>query len=387
MAHDVTVRDVIPDGMSFVSFAEGLPMGQVDGQDLLWALGNLDPGVYTLGYLARTADFLEDGLVLHNVVYANHLNDPTPVTGYADVVIAANFTIRVGVYNSAGEMVKEILVKDFSQPIDSVEVLKDDVISSLNDRADLFYKGYLVGTWDGTDSSGKPVGNGEYTVKIDNIDEFGMTQTLTEQVTVYRSLSEVAITVYDGSGEAVRHLYALVEDPSSLVTNVFVSEEMISPNYWGTQPGVVSETAVVLSTGVQVVWDGRSDSGAIVANGQYYIEVRSRDGSGGEIVVVKEVAVLGNPTAYEKAVVAPNVLKGDLKVATVRTQNPLVLKATVYNVAGEKVAVVRSAGATGQVSWDAQGAANGLYLLAIELYDSQGRLLGRQTSKLINLTH
>jgi hypothetical protein len=64
-----------------------------------------------------------------------------------------------------------------------------------------------------------------------------------------------------------------------------------------------------------------------------------------------------------------------------------VLKAAVYNVAGEKVAVVRSEGATGHAAWDASGAANGLYIIRIESYDAQGRMLGTQISKVINLTN
>jgi len=293
----------------------------------------------------------------------------------------------VGVYNEAGELVREILVREFSQPVDDIQVLADDVIDSLDDRADLYYRGYLIGTWDGTNQAGEPVGNGEYLVKIDNVDGYGVVQTITQQVTVNRGLSEVSITVFNASGEAVRHLYSEVDDPTRLVTQVMLSHDTIEPSYWAPEPGQVTETSIQLSNGVAVAWDGRSDSGVIVANGQYYVEIRSYDGSGGEIVVTREVAVYASATSYEKAVVAPNVLTAEHPVAHIGVTNPLRLRVGIYNVAGEKVTTLYSDGPTGWVEWSALGAANGLYLARIELFDASGKILGVQTSKIINLTH
>jgi len=55
--------------------------------------------------------------------------------------------------------------------------------------------------------------NGNYYVKVDNIDTFGVVRTTTQEVTVNRSLYKADLTIYNEAGEVVRHLLTYVDDP------------------------------------------------------------------------------------------------------------------------------------------------------------------------------
>jgi len=386
-ANGTIVTDDLPPELEFVSFGEELPEDArwAVGQTLTWNMGDLAPGTYTLTYRVRVKDFTETGVALTNHAGVTWIG-ATPVAANVSVTVTGDFTVRVGVYNEAGELVKEILVKQYSQPLSDVEILEDSVISSLEDTAGVYYKDTLIGTWDGTSANGKPAPNGEYMIKVDNIDAYGVVQSVTKEVTVLRALSDVQITVYNEAGEAVRRLYAKVDDPSSLVTDVTLSQEVIAPSYGEKQAGIDTETAIQLSNGVAVLWDGRTDSGEIVPNGEYYIEVKSVDGNGSEIVVTRNVTVMGMADAVKEVKVAPNRLTVGSSVAHMTGEAGVALKVTIYDVAGEKVAVVKSAGPGQEATWDGRSAANGLYIAVVEMYAADGRFLGRKTVKILNLS-
>ena len=137
-----------------------------------WNLGSLDPGSYALRYQTKVADFLTNGTVLTNNAQATYLGGP-PVPSQVSVTVLGDFTVTVGVYNEAGELIKTVLVKDFTEPIDSITLKADNVISSLHDQIDIYFEGQYIGTWDGTNSQGQPVPNGDYNMKVDSVDPRG----------------------------------------------------------------------------------------------------------------------------------------------------------------------------------------------------------------------
>jgi hypothetical protein len=383
-AVNVTVADALPPGVAFQSFVEGTPAGDVSGGTITWWFPTLAPGVTTLAYHVRVDDFLANGTVLTNRAAVTHAAHPAPVEATASTTVQGDFEVRIGVYNQAGELVKEILVSRFSQPLDSVEVLADTVIGTLGDVVDLYFRGVRVGSWDGTDAAGQPVRNGEYVIKVDNIDAFGVVDSLTQDVVVNRALSRVSVTVFDSAGEAVRHLHADVADLRDLVTGVQLSSGVLHPGEGAPDPGEVREVGIVLSNGTGLTWDGRDDGGSFVPGGEYYVEVRSTDGSGGEQVVVREIAVMGDPGGEAGVVAAPNVLRGygSRTLFTTVPASGAALRVRVYATSGELVASME--GPSGDLSW-APGyyAASGLYLAVVESRYPDGRMGSRKVLKIL----
>jgi hypothetical protein len=137
---------------------------------------------------------------------------------------------------------------------------------------------------------------------------------------------------------------------------------------------------ITLSDGTQLAWNGSNDGGQVVTNGQYFIEIRSNDGQGGDATVVKEVTVVRR---------GPDIPAGDVLVypdpdhaGTDGTQihfaaapnPPVTLKVDIYTVAGELVQRVEGAPGASQATWDftGRGIASGLYIAAVEVVDAGG---------------
>jgi len=384
-AHNVTVTDVLPTGVTYAGPLVGYPAGTESGGVITWTFDTLAPGTYTLGYGVRVNDFLANGTVLTNEAGITHSRLPVPITASASATVVGDYTVRVGVYNSAGELVREILVSDFSQPVDSVDIMTDSVIDSYGDIVTFYYKGVPFGSWDGTTTGGTPVVNGEYTVKIDNIDDYGMVSSVTDDVTVNRPTSLVQITIYNSAGEAVRHLTAETSGPRDLVTSVTLSTTTIQPSYGPPKPGSVPEVGIVLSDGTTKTWDGRNDDGAIVTTGQYFVEVKCEDGKGGETVVTREISVMADSTDSGEVVAGPNpVLEGEAGTKfMVRGGSSNTLRASIYNVAGELVRKVEGASGAGEVWWGTEGVASGLYIAVVEVIRPGRGVIDRKIKKVM----
>jgi hypothetical protein len=232
--------------------------------------------------------------------------------------------------------------------------------------------------------------NGNYYVKVDNIDNMGVDKSTTQPVQVSRSLYKTAVLIYNEAGEVVKHLYLYTDDPGLPGTaNIKLSTQTIEPgaNLGG---GVPSQLTVTLSNGTTLVWDGTGDSGSYVTSGQYLVEVHTVDGTGGETTFSQPVGVLGghsdngvgNVTAW------PNVLPANngSMATTFHSDSTLAetLEVSVYTLAGELVQAPRMGpAAQGWVDFDPSNLASGIYLAVVKLHDSNGGLLGRRTVKVL----
>jgi len=281
-------------------------------------------------------------------------------------------------------VVKVIAVAKYSQSVDQVTASQDAVIDHVGDVVNLVWKGQVIGSWDGTNGSGQAVGNGEYYIKIDNVDSFGAETSVTTNVSVDRSLSNLTVKVYNQSGEIVRTLYSTTGADIGSVTGATLSAETIEPGYVGADPNAVSSTSVVISNGVAATWDGRNDAGVVVSNGMYYVEITADDGKGNQTVVTKSVNVLGVNGPGPGLVIAPNVLTAAGPIASISVGVPgMTLRATLYTVAGEKVGTITGQAGTSSVKWDSSGKSSGLYIALVEVYDGSNTFQGRYQAKLI----
>jgi flagellar hook assembly protein FlgD len=383
---NVVVTDWLPLNVTFVEFEDGYPVGMVSGGVLTWTFPSLAPGTHTLAYRVQANDFLLHGSELVNEAVLTRDAMSAPMTASASVQVIGDYLVRVGVYNAAGELVREIRVDRFSQPINNITLLEDKIIDQLGDTVDIQYRGAVVGTWDGTNQAGEPVSNGEYFIKIDNIDPYGTVETLTEKVTVHRPLSRVQVTIYNSAGEAVRTLWAEVENPQDLVTSVALSRGTLKPSSGPSVPGAGNEVEITLSNGVVLVWDGRNDEGTIVDSGQYYVEILSEDGKGAQIVITREVAVINAADiSVGVLVAAPNVVEaGDAGTKFMLTTSGFyTLRVGVYNTAGELVRKIQGLPGANEAWWESRGFANGLYIAVVEVLTPEGGIADRAVRKIV----
>ena len=272
----------------------------------------------------------------------------------------------------------------------TISLQTSDAITSLNganSSVGIYYAGHLIGTWNGTNNDGSLVSNGDYYLKVDNIDNYGVVKSTTQLVTVNRAIYKATILIYNEAGEVIRHLYAYMDDPGQgQVLSMELSTGVIKPGY-SSSNGTPSQVSVILSSGTTVVWDGKSDSGTYVQSGQYFIEVHTVDGQGGQATVVREISVqdANAHNGIQRVEAMPNVLNSTNGYATTLMSNTtmvLTLKARIYTTAGELMAVVDGNAGTGWVKWDASGVASGLYIAVVEERDAQGGLVSRQIQKI-----
>ena len=396
-APNVAVTDILPQYLTYVGPGTNVPPElpapslQVAGVTMLvWNLPTLPPGTYRLSYQTRVDDFVKSSTKLVNNAALTFPRLPAALTSAVTATVTGNYTVKIAVYNEAGEMVKEILIDEFSQPIENIRLEDSSVISSLhgdNHEVGIYYGTHEIGSWDGTNGSGDLVTNGNYYVKVDNIDTYGVVKSTTKEVAVNRAIYQATINIYNESGEVMRHLYVYMDDPvPGGVLSMQLSTAVIKPSL-ESQGGTPSEVAVILSNGTTMVWDGKSDAGSYVISGQYFIEVHTVDGQGAQSTVVREVSVLDSDAGrgIERIVASPNLLNAaNGYVATFKTKTaiPLTLKASIYTLAGELVGSIQGLAGTSQVIWDATGVVSGMYLAVVEQVDEKGGLLSKQTQKI-----
>jgi flagellar hook assembly protein FlgD len=211
---------------------------------------------------------------------------------------------------------------------------------------------------------------------------------VSQVVTVSRSIAKIQVNIYNAAGEVIKHLYAWADDPgNSPLGEVTLSNNTLSPEA-GTPTAGGNASVTVYFNGTQVVWDGTSDTGAMVTNGVYQVEVNWTDGKGGQEVVSKGVIVNRGSHPMGDGVVwaGPNVLDGGATSTTIGINTPLAytLTARLYDLAGElvKPAATGDAGSR-SVTVDVTNLASGIYLVAVDITDSNGKFIQKQVTKLL----
>jgi flagellar hook assembly protein FlgD len=301
------------------------------------------------------------------------------------------YTVSVNVYNSAGEVVKTIFVKQFIQPVNSIS-LPSNIISTLTgpgSTIQIYYQGVLIGTWDGSNNSGNPVSNGTYQIQVDNTGVSGVVTSVSQQVMVNRQLSNVTASIFNSAGEVVRNLYQVVADStSSEMTNVSLSTNTFQPGIPVTSSQLNSVQILVMtssSTAVTLSWNGTNDTGSVVTPGRYEIEVHWDNGQGGELNITRAILVLAGTGSGGMVVARPNVLAKGITETTFdgsSVPNAMSLKVNLYTISGQLVTVVGPSG-TATALWSATGVASGIYIASVEVMDGNGSVIHQQRLKLL----
>ena len=396
--NNVAVTDVLPTNETFQTFLSSPPgttpavIASAAATQLVWTLpNNLAPGNYQITYSTQVNNFLQGGTVLNNCAQLSFTGG-APVSSCVSIPVVGQYTVKIGVYNEAGEIVMEFPVAQYSQAILNVTLQSSNVITTLSGSGstiNVYFQGYLIGTWNGTTSNGSLASNGSYYIKIDNIDSNGVDESTTVDAQVNRALYATTVLIYNEAGEVVRHLYAYTSNPGQTnVTSAQLSTSVIEPSNGTSGGGTPSEVKISLSNGTTVIWDGKSDNGSIVQNGQYFAEIHSMDGHGGDTLIDERISVLDGNNGTGPVFAKPNILTSANGYSTTfvdTTAETLTLSVRVYTTAGELVTVVNGVPGTNAASWTATGLASGLYIAVVESSNPAGGNAGQKVLKLVVL--
>ena len=126
-------------------------------------------------------------------------------------------------------------------------------------------------------------------------------------MTIIRGEAKVTVKIYNEAGELVWR-EEITSEVVPEMGQVSLSGDRLNP-----EPGAsVSEGEIRIDLGgvEEVVWDGRDLTGAIVANGEYIVEVRVQTGEG-EVLVTRTVTVLhGEIGLLTGMMIVPNPVIG-----------------------------------------------------------------------------
>jgi hypothetical protein len=309
---------------------------------------------------------------------------PTPV---------GQFAVSVNVYNSAGEVVKTILLKHFVQAVNNISTSSNSITSLTGPGGviEIYYEGVLIGAWDGSDNSGKPVSNGTYRIQVDSTSTTGVVTTVSQQVLVNRGLATISVNVFNSAGEVVRTLYQEVQESNdSQMTSMNLSTNVFRP---GSSPALGASNVQILvmassSATVTLLWNGASDAGTMVTPGQYSIEVHWTNGQGSVADIKRQILVMAGSDEVGMVVARPNELMMNKGINTTtfdgsKVANAVSLKVKVFTVTGELVAALSSPPGIPMISWNATGLASGIYISSVQAFDGSDNMVHQQFVKVL----
>jgi uncharacterized repeat protein (TIGR01451 family) len=397
-ASNVVITDLLPANTTFRSLGT-VPSGVTPTYNqaaslLTWQMGSpLAAGQYQMTYEVVINNLVPGGLDIHNCAVMNDTGSG-PLTSCADTQTTGQYTVQIGVYNEAGELIQSLPVSIYSQAINSISLQSNGIteLTGPGSQTVITYQGVTLGVWNGLDSSGNPTTNGNYYVKVNSIDAMGVVTTVTEPVIVNRTVYKVTIKIYNEAGEVVRNLLAYSSNPGfSSATQVQLSGTTFEPTSGNPVGNIPAQLQISLNDGTSVWWNGQSDSGAVVTSGEYFIELHVQDGHGGETVITEKVTVVSENASQGMGTITagPNVVNrgtGTGYTVTFKSDSDQVLTLIyrVYDMAGELVqsSVFGPAG-TNLATWDASGVASGMYLAVVDALNVEGGLVGRKNLKIV----
>jgi flagellar hook assembly protein FlgD len=261
----------------------------------------------------------------------------------------------------------------------------------------VYYKGVLIATWDATTSGGNKVSNGTYLLKVTSTDPFGITTSVTNNVTVDIPRSVLTIVVYNEAGEAVK-TFSMAELENLLggalqsddydVGQSKESPKLITPSY-SNPMGNGNYATITLGSGRSFNWEGRGDNGRILSSGRYFIEIAANETHWGKQQMLIPITLQDLDTnAISGVVLAPNPIninqtsQARFLIGTNMGQVDGA-KVKIYTIAGElRQLLTNDPGNPTQVTWDLgqSNPASGTYIAVVELY-SGGGIVGRQKLK------
>ena len=355
---------------------------------LTWHWDSLPVGPVTLTYQGKVDSSVQQGTTLTNHAQVTFAGQTAAREAQVSLPLNSLITVKVGVYNESGELVKQVTVTEMSQAVAGFD-LSNGTLNSVNGQTYVVVNGVQIAGWDGTNSNGAIVTNGKYYVTVTNTDSLGQTTSVSQVVMVSRSVAQVEVDIYNAAGEIIKHLYSQADDPTDTpMTQVNLSTNFIAPNQGQPTSSSTSSSVTITSpNGVTVVWDGTTDQGGIATNGHYVVEVHWTDGKGNQDVISQGIVVQtrNNPVGNGNIYAQPNVLKGGNTATTlwINSTAQYTLNVGLYDVAGELIKTIQGVPGTNQAALEMSGLSSGLYFAVVEIINSKGGSEGKQVTQLV----
>ena len=392
------VTDVLPPAAQMVYVPGSASNGGVYGSGMIvWSIASLPVGTTVqMTYQEDVALTAVSGGVHSAVNLAEAVYPGGTLSSSVTVELAGGYLIHLAVFNSVGEMVKDLSTFNMGAPLAGFTVV-NGVIETDTDVAQFLYNGTPLGSWDATNKTGGKVQNGTYIVKVDSTDPYGVTSTTDHEIAVVIGRNTLTADVYNEAGETVRtfsqaELTGLLGGSLTAedydVSKVHMEPGRLSPGATGTA-GSNAAVTITMGSGRTFAWDGRGDAGGYLTSGQYYMEVKSTTQGKPDQQIVMPVNILDTGAdGVDSVALGPNPVelgKTTRPVFMVRTTNGLVtgFKVRIYALTGELVKVLENdPGKTDEATWDlgGGGVASGLYIAVIEIHAGDG-ILARKTLK------
>jgi flagellar hook assembly protein FlgD len=329
-------------------------------------------------------NFLPNGEQLVNTAQIQSPLLP-PLSAAATGTVQGQYSLHLGVYNEAGELVYSFPTTQITQAVLTLQA-PVTVIQVMGDTVKIYTDGVLLGQWNGTTNSGTPATNGTYFIQATSVDPHGSVRSIALPVEVEWSFSTISVQVFNEAGEVVRNIYSTLTAPASvLMSTVALSNSSLNP-YSGSPQTDQTVMTVTDSQGgaVSLTWDGRSNDGSVVTAGQYILAVHWMNGKGGEQVITKILTVMDNGGPAGLISARPNILAGEgVGTLFISSQPGLNVHVQVYDLAGELVYATTGGAGASQAGWTpGRQTASGSYLAVVELTDGSGNRIARQILKL-----
>ena len=309
---------------------------------------------------------------------------PSPSFTVSPTPVAAPHQVKVGVYNSAGELVRVIYNGAAQYQLGQLVLDRALVLGGVN-KVHIAFPGYLMdpngGTntggldWAADNAAGQTVQSGVYTIKAEIIDPFGQITSLQQSVQVLDAEPENSLNIYNSAGERV----AQVPLPA-VGTGRFTSLSLPESTF-GSQVDVASSTVAGPGFEIQLVdekgvpasvyWNGVTSQGLPVSSGSYTAELIYSGGgaTASRVVEAKGFVVIqaGAYASLEGAYAYPNPVTKDAPISIAYpVSTGSVALARLYALNGELVAQCEDRPGTGLLSFPPKRLAGGVYLIDVE---------------------
>ncbi len=398
--------DNLPPTSEMQYVASSASMGgtyNIANNTLNWTLATVAPGqVVNVTYQIQAS--LVSATAKTNILVNNAQLTYAGGTASAtnSVTVTGSYVIHLAVYNSAGELMKDYPAFELNSSISNFTIVNGNITTD-SQSVSILYDNLNVGTWDATTNSGDKVSNGTYIIKIDSTDPFGVTTSVSKDVSVLIGRNVLSATVFNEAGEAVKHfdqaeLQALVAGSSSSlqasdydVAQIRLANNVIQPDYSGATSGSKVLT-ITMGSGRTFTYNGIADNGAILMPGTYYIQFESQVQGQPDQEISLTFRVEGGANGIGGVVLAPNPIRvsqlTQIPYFIINTGAANVTATTVriYTVAGELVKnnLTNDSGNPGVVHWDVaqENIASGTYLAVIELHSNNG-VIGHKIMKVL----
>jgi flagellar hook assembly protein FlgD len=304
------------------------------------------------------------------------------------------YALNISVYNEAGELVKVITNTASAENEQDMELLMNGsqtsmVLPGSGNALTIMMpgivtpgqlkNGYADFTWDGTNSAGQDVANGEYYIKATTTDPFGHTTTIIKQVTALDQAQYAQINIFNSAGELVQTIKGPYDGTSQAELNL--SNGTNNNNVFavgnGSPPITINYTATSYLT-----WNGQSAQGNYIQSGVYEIQLVITTGAGYATRISKTITILNAGTADLMGVVKslPNPYTGNGTIPLKFTWQPITtgtIEIKIYDMAGELVRILTGDLAAGTINWDLKSAggqkvSSGTYICVVEGVDNTG---------------